>query len=182
MIAQILEKLILLKCKILFKSDDLQFGFKQNMSTLHPLFLIKELIYNHLEEKEPLYLTSLDSEKAYDSVWRDGIYFKLVVVITAQFWLLVKEYYGESDGILKINGILSDEIIEISRGVKQDGLLSPQLFNFFINELFEKIKNLGIGCKIENIKVPIMGFCDDTVLMAALISHLRKLIEECVVL
>ncbi len=42
-----------------------------------------------------------------------------------------------------------------------------------------KNKNLGIGCKIENIKVPIMGFCDDTVLMVALISHLRKLIEEC---
>ncbi len=40
-----------------------------NRICLHPLFLIKELIYNHLEEKEPLYLTSLDSEKAYDSVW-----------------------------------------------------------------------------------------------------------------
>jgi len=60
-----------------------------------------------------------------------------------------------------------------------DGVLSPQLFNFFINGLFEKIKSLGIGCKVENIKVLIMGFCDDTVLMATLISHLRKLIEEC---
>jgi hypothetical protein len=77
--------------------------------------------------------------------------------------------------ISKINGILSDEIIEISSGVKQGGVLTSQLFKFFINELFKKIKNLVIGCKIENIKVPIMGFCDDTVLMAALISHLRKI-------
>ena len=57
-IAQILEKVILLKCKILFKSDDLQFGFKQNMSTIHPLFLMKEVINNHIEEKEPLYIAS----------------------------------------------------------------------------------------------------------------------------
>jgi hypothetical protein len=91
---------------------------------------MKEVINNHIEEKEPLYIASLDSEKAYDSVWRDGIYFKLIGVITAQFWLLVKEYYGKSDGLLKINGILLDEIIEISRGVKQGGVLSPQLFNF----------------------------------------------------
>jgi hypothetical protein len=98
-IAQILEKVILRKCKILFKSDDLQFGFKQNMSTIHPLFLMKEVINNHIEEKEPLYIASLDSEKAYDSVWRDGIYFKLIGVITAQFWLLVKEYYEKSDGL-----------------------------------------------------------------------------------
>ncbi len=27
--------------------------------------------------------------------------------------------------------------------------------------------------------MPIIGFCDDTVLMATLISHLRKFIEEC---
>ena len=178
-LAQILEKVILLKCKILFKSDDLQFGFKKNMSTLHPLFLMKELINTHMDDKEPLYIASYDSEKAYDSVWRDGIYFKLINVISSQFWLLIKEYYGKSDGILKINGVLGDEIIEITRGVKQGGVLSPQLFNFFINELFEKIQNLGIGCKIENVKIPIMGFCDDTVLMATLISQLKILIEEC---
>jgi hypothetical protein len=160
---------------------NLQFGFKQNMSTLHPLFLflMKEVINNHIEEKESLYIASLDSEKAYDSVCRDGIYFKLIGVITDQFWLLVKEYYGKSDGVLKINGILLDEIIQIFIGVKQGGVLSPQLFNFFINGQFEKIKHLGKGCKVENKKVPIMGFCDETVLMATIISHLRKLIEEC---
>ena len=119
------------------------------MSTLHPLFILKEIIHKHINEETPLYIASLDSEKAYDSVWRDGIFFKLIEFIRPQFWLILKNYYDQSDGILKINGKLCEEIIVIRRGVKQGGILSPQLFNFFIDELIKKISCLGIGCKIK---------------------------------
>ena len=47
-----------------------------------------------------------------------------------------------------------EEIIEITRGVKQGGILSPQLFNFFIDELIKKLRSLGIGCKIKDENVP----------------------------
>jgi hypothetical protein len=87
--AQILEKFILLKCNILFNTSKLQFGFKKQISTLHPLFLLKELIHKHIEEETPLYIASLDSEKAYDSVWRGGIFIKLMDVIQPQFWLIL---------------------------------------------------------------------------------------------
>jgi hypothetical protein len=149
------------------------------MSTLHPLFLLKELIHKHIKEETPLYIAFLDSEKAYDSVWRDGIFFKLIEVIRPQFWLVLKDYYDKSDGILKINGQFIEEIIEITRGVKQGGILSPQLFNFFIDELIKKISSLGIGCKVKDENVPIMGFCDDTILLATLLKHLNQLVEEC---
>jgi hypothetical protein len=149
------------------------------MSTLHPLFLLKELIHKHIKEETPLYIAFLDSEKAYDSVWRDGIFFKLIEVIRPQFWLVLKDYYDKSDGILKINGQFIEEIIEITRGVKQGGILSPQLFNFFIDELIKKISSLGIGCKVKDENVPIMGFCDDTILLATLLKHLSQLVEEC---
>ena len=108
------------------------------MSTLHPLFILKELIHKHINGETPLYIASLDSEKAYDSVWRDRIFFKLIEFIRPQFWLILKDYYDQSDGILKINGELGDEIIEITRRVKQGGILSPQLFNFFIDEMIKK--------------------------------------------
>ena len=60
------------------------------MLTLHPLFLLKELIHKHVEEKMPLYIAMLDSEKAYDSVWRDGIFFKHIGKIDSQFWIILK--------------------------------------------------------------------------------------------
>ncbi len=61
--AQILEKVILENCSNLLKTSNLQFGFKQQMSTLHPLFLLKELIHKHIKKETPLYIAFLDSEK-----------------------------------------------------------------------------------------------------------------------
>ncbi len=74
-----------MKCKKLENTSEFQFGYKQQMSTLHPLFLLKELIHKHVEEKMPLDKAMLDSEKSYDSVWRDGIFFKLIGKIDSQF-------------------------------------------------------------------------------------------------
>jgi hypothetical protein len=140
------------------------------MLTLYSLFFVKELINKHIN-KELL----LGSEKAYDSVWQDGIFFELIETIKLQFWIILKDYYDKSDGVLKINGKLIEEIVEITRGVKQ-GVLSPQLFNFFIDELLNKI-SIGIGCKIKEENVPIMCFCDDTILQANLLNQLKPLVD-----
>ena len=124
--AQILEKVILLKCKELENTSNFQFGFKNQMSTLHPLFLLKEIINTHLEENMPLYIASLDSEKAYDSIWRDGLFFKLMNAIDPQFWLILRDYYSKSDGVFKINGVTDNDIVKSTRGVKQGGVISPK--------------------------------------------------------
>ena len=109
------------------------------MSTMHPLFLLKETIHNHLEEDMPLYIASLDSEKTYDSIWQDGLFLKLIKAIDPQFWLILRDYYSKSDGVFKINGVINSSIVKITRGVKQGGVISPRLFKF-INELIEIIE------------------------------------------
>ena len=70
------------------------------------------------------------------------------------------QYYG----ILKINVNLREEIVKITRGVKQGRVPSPQLFNFFINDLIKQIqsiRNILFPVGIEEDNVPLMGFCDD---------------------
>ncbi len=64
----------------------MQFGFKNAVSTHQLIFLLKELTNKYVKEKLPLYIDSLDAEKAYDSVWRDGIFFKIKDAMTKQFW------------------------------------------------------------------------------------------------
>jgi hypothetical protein len=179
-LAQILEKVILVNCPIINNSSTVQFGFKNLMSTIHPLFLLKEAIHKYKLEEKPLYIASLDSEKAYDSVWRDGMFFKLIDVITNQFWHIARAYYNQSTGYFKIDGIVDKKVIKINRGVKQGGVLSPQLFNFFINELLEILKNSGMGIRCGNTNLPIMGYCDDTQLLANLICELQRMIDICV--
>jgi hypothetical protein len=84
-------------------------------------------------------VASLDSEKAYDSVWRAGLFYKLMNNISNQFWYISRQYYNQTIGFYKIDKIMEEVEVIIERGVKQGGVLSPQLFNYYINELLEKV-------------------------------------------
>ena len=61
--------------------------------------------------------------------------YKLIYQVAKQYWFLTHKYLNQSVGFFKIDGIIDSEEIKINRGVKQGGVLSPQLFNFFINEM-----------------------------------------------
>ena len=54
-----------------------QFGFKKFTSTTHALFAVKETIVKYSESGTPCHVVSLDAEKAFDKVWRDGLFHKL---------------------------------------------------------------------------------------------------------
>jgi hypothetical protein len=71
-IAQIFERIILKLSPNLQISEDNQFGFKMGLSTYQPLFLVKETISKYKRTKSPCYVVSLDAEKAFDSLWRNG--------------------------------------------------------------------------------------------------------------
>jgi len=88
--------------------------------------------------------------------------------------MISRSYHNQSIGYFKINGIIDNKVIKIERGVKQGGVLSPQLFNFFINELLVILKNSGMGIRCGESYLPIMGYCDDTQLLANLISELQR--------
>jgi hypothetical protein len=74
--AQIFEKLIIQSSPELHKSHKNQFGFKPKTSCNHAIFVIKETILSYINHKSSLKIASLDAEKAYDKVWRDGMFFK----------------------------------------------------------------------------------------------------------
>jgi retron-type reverse transcriptase len=67
-----------------------------------------------------------------------GLFHKLKKKMDENLWLILISYYEKSDGILEINNKIMNQIISINSGVKQGGLLSPLLFNYFINKLLMK--------------------------------------------
>lgn len=66
-------------------------------------------------------------------------------------------YYNVSEIIVKQDNRNSD-IINITEGVKQGGVLSPYLFYFFINDLLDECTGSELGWKIKNLTYQLLPF------------------------
>ncbi len=107
------------------------------------------------------------------------MFFKLIGKMEPQFWRVLYNYYLQSKIIVKYKNEKSD-LISITEGVKQGGILSPFLFNFFLDGLISSCLDKNIGAKIGSKNLSIIGYCDDLLLMSPNPGHLDILLDECV--
>ena len=76
-------------------------------------------------------VVSLDAAKAFDKLWRAGLFFKLKNVIDLVCWRILFKYYSENFIRVSVDGLISEAFMT-NEGVKQGGVLSPFLFNFLM--------------------------------------------------
>ena len=78
----------------------------------------------------------------------------------------VKSLYSNVSSCIRVNGYMSDWF-DVKIGLRQGCILSPVLFNCFINDLAVNINALGLGINIGNDnKLSILMYADDVVLLA----------------
>ena len=116
-----------------------QFGFRKNRRTSDCVFLLKTAIDKMFCTKglknsssSKLYVAFVDFRKAFDSVWRKGLFLKMQRLgITGGFYNIVKSMYDNTQYKMKLPTGISDGFLS-SCGVKQGCNLSPTLFNIFL--------------------------------------------------
>ena len=137
--AIVLEAIILNRTACTLKrTHNNQFGYRANTSCKHAFFVLNETIRYYNRGGASVYVASLDAEKAFDSLWRDGLFYKLIGIVSDYAWRTLVNYYSQSRACVRLDGQLSDTF-HISGGVKQGGILSPFLFNFFIDDLIDDL-------------------------------------------
>ena len=67
----------------------------------------------------------------------------------------------------------------VSNGRRQGGIMSPILFNVYIDDLNKASSACGIGCEIGDIMLNNLSYADDMCLAAPSIKGLRKLLKIC---
>ena len=120
----------------------------------------------------------LDAAKAFDKLWRDGLFYKLMPRTEAGVWRLLHQYYSESYAVVNVEGFRSD-VFKINEGVKQGGALSSFLFNFFLDDLLNRLLSLEIGALVGEVNTSDLAYCDDILLLASNEGQMQRLVDCC---
>ena len=124
--------------------SNIQAGFREGFSTMDHVFTIVSIINLYQKMGIDLYVAFIDYAKAFDTIWRDGLWYKLVKEgIGGKFLCIIKNMYEKSKSCVLINSERSQFFSSLT-GVKQGEILSPLLFAFYINDLEEFLKSKHI--------------------------------------
>ena len=95
--------------------------------------LIDKYVINATKGK--LFCCFVDFQKAFDSIWHEGLFLKLLNnKIGGSFYRLVSDMYSKSQCAIRY-GDQRTNFFKFNRGVRQGCILSPILFNLYLNEL-----------------------------------------------
>ena len=150
-----------------------QNGFRSCRSCFEHVYVLATLLRNRKAQGKDTYLAFIDFKKAFDSVDRNLLFFKLASIgINGKMYSAITSLYANPMSRVILNEYGTD-YFGCPVGVKQGDCLSPTLFAIFINDLAQQIKESKIGIKLDKAEasdgcdiINILLYADDIVCMA----------------
>lgn len=138
-ISKVLEKVI--KEKITDFSDEngilppQQFGFRREHNTIHPLVRIRNIVKSNFERQESTGMVLLDIKAAFDSVWHDGLIFKLIQLNFPPYIIKIVQNFLKCRSFKVHIGSTHSSLFNINAGCPQGSCLSPVLYNIYTADI-----------------------------------------------
>ena len=160
-----------------------QAGFRSKYSTTDHIFSLKVLVDLFFRSKQKLYCAFVDYMKAFDTVWRDGLWHKLhqngISKTSKVYKIIVNMYDGIKSCVFSANE--KTNYFTSNAGVRQGENLSPLLFSLFINDLEEYLVTKGnefLNFKDERcndyLRLLVLLYADDTIVLSNSPAGLQK--------
>ena len=133
----------------------------------------------YLNNKSRVFCSFLDASKAFDRLVHSGLFLKLMEKKLPIIFIQILMSWH--DGLwcrVKWDGCFSDWF-PISAGVRQGGVLSPDLYCLYVDDLISILRSRGVGCYIGNIFAGALFYADDIAVLAPSIKGLQKLLDVC---
>ena len=99
------------------------------------------------------------------------------IVLSENIVLLV-DPYGHQTMCVRWGSSVSSSF-RVSNGVRQGGILSPYLFNVYVDDLNQTLNRCRTGCLSGNITINHIMYADELVLLSPSATGLRELLCAC---
>jgi hypothetical protein len=156
-----------------------QAGFRHDRSTLDHVLTLDTVVTTAYEQKQPLYVAFLDVEKAYDRTFRLRLLTRLLDVgITGRVFRSITQMLLTARRAVRIGKLLSDWFLT-NCGVPQGAILSPILFDIFLDDIIKDINAVGDGVTLGGRTVSCLLFADDIALLSNSPEGLQRMLDVC---
>ena len=123
--------------------------------------LLQELIAENNHKGATVYVAFLDIRKAFDTVWIQGLLYKLYKAgLRDKPWRLICDSYTNYQCAVSIGGQPGSWFYP-ERGVHQGAPLSMPLYQVYINELLVQLRNNPYSAYVGKTKIGSPTFADD---------------------
>ena len=156
-----------------------QAGFMKGRSTVEQIFNLRCIIEKYQEHQQELYHVFIDFKKAFDRVWHQALWATMHKYnINQNLIALIEELYSHATSSVCLDGDIG-EWFRTTVGVRQGCLLSPTLFNIFLERIMaDALEDHDSSVSIGGRNVSNLRFADDIDGLAGSQEELAQLIKR----
>ena len=156
---------------------DEQNAYRSDRSCIDHLYCLTTVVRNRLRQKISTYVCYVDFVRAFDSVNRDLLWYKLENKgINGKFLNILQSMYNKTSATVRINSNHTDKFHTVY-GIRQGDVLAPILFALFVNDIAESVKSTGLGVEVGDGRLPLLMYADDIILIASSPKDLQEMLD-----
>jgi len=152
---------------------DEQFGIRPRHGTSLQLACLVERITRNLDKKRLTGAIFLDVTKAFDTVWVNGLLYKLTLLNFLSYIAHTISSYLRGWMFEASSQTVTSSRHGMRAGVAQGGLISPVLFSLYVNNIPSPSRHVELALYTDNTAI-IATFHKPTLLVSYLESYLNK--------